>query len=186
MTKSDQSEDLRLIAQLREADDLRTETREELGWIEEDIRNGDVSRQDLAYLRKLSEELLGGAPEATQRSGKVIRVCFVGDSITNGTGDDSYQGWAARVSHTAWDDGHDVTCYNLGVRGDTSEQIAARWRAECESRLIPELAGAVVFSFGLNDSADQDGTRRVPLDRSVAVARAMLGEAKTRWPVLWV
>ena len=126
MTKSDQSEDLRLIAQLREADDLRTETREELGWIEEDIRNGDVSRQDLAYLRKLSEELLGGAPEATQRSGKVIRVCFVGDSITNGTGDDSYQGWAARVSHTAWDDGHDVTFIDAQMEQLDISEILSR------------------------------------------------------------
>lgn len=186
MSMAEQSEDLRLIAQLREVDDLRLETREELGWIEEDIRKGDASREDLDYLRKLGAELLGGAVEATARSGKVIRACFVGDSITTGTGDDSFLGWPARVANAAWEAGHDVTCYNLGVRADTSEHIAARWRAECESRLIPDIAGAVVFSFGLNDSADMDGTRRVPLDRSVEIARAMLGEAKARWPVLWV
>jgi acyl-CoA thioesterase-1 len=183
---TEQSEDFRLIAQLREVEDLRLETREELGWIEEDIRKGDASRADLDYLRKLGAELLGGAVEAAPRSGKVIRVCFVGDSITNGTGDESFLGWPARVANAAWEAGHDVTCYSLGVRADTSEQIAARWRGECESRLIPELAGAVVFSFGLNDSADKDGARRVPLERSIAVARAMVGEAKARWPVLWV
>lgn len=186
MTKVDQSEDLRLIVQLREVDELRPETREELDWIEADIRSGDASRQDLDYIHQLGAELLGGSVEASPRSGSVIRICFLGDSTTIGTGDTSFLGWPARVSNAAWESGSDVTCYNLGVRGDTSEQIAARWRAECESRLIPDLAGAVVFSFGLNDSADQDGVRRVPLERSVETARALLGESKSRWSTLWI
>jgi acyl-CoA thioesterase-1 len=116
-----------------------------------------------------------------------IRICFVGDSITAGTGDGEFLGWPGRVCAAEARRGHDISLYNLGIRGDTSAMIAARWREECEARLPPIYPAALVFSFGINDIArEADGTLRVEQDKSVAIARAMLTEAKAWKPTLMV
>lgn len=116
-----------------------------------------------------------------------IRICFVGDSITAGTGDAAFLGWPGRLCAAEAARGHDVTLYNLGVRADTSELIAARWRRECEARFNVPVNGALVFSFGVNDMAEVGDTGiRVPFDRSLATARAILSEAKAYRPVVWI
>jgi acyl-CoA thioesterase-1 len=116
-----------------------------------------------------------------------IRICFVGDSITAGTGDDAFAGWPGRACAAERRRGHDISLYNLGIRGDTSAMIASRWREECEARLPAIHPGALVFSFGINDTArEADGALRVDEDRSVAIARAMLTEAKAWKPTLMI
>lgn len=115
-----------------------------------------------------------------------VRVCFIGDSITNGYGDATMAGWPGRVSAAANAAGHEVTAYNLGIRADTSELIRARWRDEASRRLPDELNGALVISFGINDSVRLDGVRRVEPARSEANARAILAEAKAWLPTLFV
>jgi lysophospholipase L1-like esterase len=65
------------------------------------------------------------------------RICFVGDSFVNGTGDPECLGWTGRICALACQKGHDVTYYNLGVRRETSTDIATRWRDEV-SRRLPE------------------------------------------------
>ena len=116
-----------------------------------------------------------------------LRICFVGDSITAGTGDDSCLGWAGRLCAAERRRGHDISPYNLGIRGDTSEMVAARWRAECAARLPEPHPAALVFAFGINDTArEADGRLRVEHDRSIATARAILAAAKTWKPVLMI
>jgi lysophospholipase L1-like esterase len=115
-----------------------------------------------------------------------IRIVFLGDSITHGVGDARGIGWPGRLSERARQNGDDPTCYNLGIRGDTSALIAARWRAECAARLPREAWRAILFSFGLNDATRVDGTLRVPLPRSEEIARTMIAEARTLAPVLWI
>lgn len=115
-----------------------------------------------------------------------IRILFFGDSITNGTSDPACQGWVGRVSAAAWGRGHDVTCYNLGVRRETSADIRARWEAEAAPRLRPGIAGGLVFSFGVNDCTIENGTRRVALADTLANAEAMLAKAKTMAPTLLI
>lgn len=116
-----------------------------------------------------------------------FRVCFVGDSYVNGTGDPEALGWRGRVCRAAWDAGRPITHYDLGVRGDTTDLIAARWRSECAARLSDDVDGRLVFSFGLNDAAEVAGAGvRVPLERSVANARAIVGEAMAWRPTLWI
>ena len=115
------------------------------------------------------------------------RICFVGDSITNGTLDEAYQGWPGRLCAAAAGAGHDVTLYNLGVRAETTALIRRRWRAECEPRIPEPFAGALVFAFGVNDMAEMaDGTIRVPIEASVENARAIIAAAQVWKPVLWV
>lgn len=117
----------------------------------------------------------------------VTRICFVGDSMTAGTYDDRFLGWPGRVCRTQAERGHDISLYNLGIRAETSEQIRARWRAECTPRLDNGFDGRLVMSFGVNDAVEQvDGTIRVPLGESVVHARAIIEEAKAWKPLLWI
>ena len=189
MTNGRHGEELRLIARLKGLGDLRAETREELGWIEADLREGNATGEDLRYLRALAADRLGeaGQARAAVAAGKALRICFIGDSITAGTGDDMFQGWAGRLCEMAFDDGHDVTGYNLGVRSETSAMIAARWRAECAPRLPGDVPAALVFAFGVNDTAEEpEAGRRASLEDSLATARAILEAAKSWHPTLWI
>lgn len=117
-----------------------------------------------------------------------LRPCAVGDSFVLGTGDGAVLGWPGRVAERARAEGHDITLYNLGIRADTSRDIARRWRAECAARLPAIHPGALVFSFGVNDAAEDltTGAVRVPHDESVATARAILSEAMAWTRTLWV
>lgn len=116
-----------------------------------------------------------------------LRICFVGDSITNGTGDHDYLGWPGRLCVAARAAGHDLTNYNLGVRADTSELIAQRWERECRARLPEGVNGRLVFAFGVNDTAEEIGKGlRVPQDRSLDLARSILAKAKAWKPTLWI
>jgi lysophospholipase L1-like esterase len=110
-----------------------------------------------------------------------MRICFVGDSMVNGTGDPAYLGWVGRVLRAEHKQRAELTGYNLGIRRDRSDQIRARWRAEVEARLPAAFEGRVVFSFGANDAV-QDVAPATTLGH----AEAILAEAKARWPVLMV
>lgn len=117
----------------------------------------------------------------------VIRICFVGDSVTVGTGDKECLGWPGRLSAAETQArGHDVSCYNLGVRAETSSHILDRWHRECASRLPPHVKTGITFMFGLNDTAFDNGKPRVSLDQSITNAREILSSARQLYPVLWL
>jgi len=118
-----------------------------------------------------------------------IRICFVGDSFVNGTGDEAALGWAGRLCAAAQAKGLSITYYNLGIRRNTSRDILQRWEEECTQRLPESLASVdcrVVFSFGVNDTVIENGTQRVLLQESLDNARLMLQKAQTLCTVLWV
>ncbi|HEY9639092.1 MAG TPA: GDSL-type esterase/lipase family protein [Coleofasciculaceae cyanobacterium] len=115
-----------------------------------------------------------------------MRICFVGESFVNGTGDPSCLGWAGRICAAACQQGQDITYYNLGVRRETSMALKQRWHQEVCYRLPPDVDGRVIFCFGVNDtSPDLEGTR-VPLDHSLQNAQAILQTACQQFPVLMV
>ncbi len=115
------------------------------------------------------------------------RICFIGDSITLGTGDESMLGWPGRLSATARSRGHDVTAYNLGVRGETSADIKKRWRNEAARRILPGMDGLLVFAFGLNDCVIEDRKKlRAMPEQTADNARALLSEASAWLPCLFV
>jgi acyl-CoA thioesterase I len=119
-----------------------------------------------------------------------IRIGFIGDSITHGTGDETLLGWTLRAGQAEVIRGHDVTVYNLGVRADTSELVDARWEAECQARLKAGIPAATIFAVGINDSAHEKTElregRRVDLDHSLNLIGAMLTKARAFGPVLWI
>jgi lysophospholipase L1-like esterase len=116
-----------------------------------------------------------------------LRLCFFGDSIVAGFGDETQLGWVGRVVHAARRDGWDVTGYNLGVRGETGPQIAARWRGEAERRLCRADGYGVVLAFGVNDTVVDGDQRRVSASESLAVLSRIIEEATAAgWPLLVV
>jgi len=117
-----------------------------------------------------------------------MRICFFGDSFVNGTGDDDGLGWVGRVIARARRGGCDVTGYNLGIRRDTSADVAARWKAEATLRLPPDCDGRLVFSFGANDGASNeiDGAPRVDRAQSLVHAESILSAAHRWLPTLMI
>jgi lysophospholipase L1-like esterase len=115
-----------------------------------------------------------------------MRICFIGDSIVNGAGDDDALGWVGRVVAAARHRGRDVTAYNLGIRRDTSADVAARWSREARARLPADCDGRLVFSFGTNDCVSTTDGPRVAHGASVANAEAILDAARRWLPTLMV
>lgn len=81
-----------------------------------------------------------------------VRLCFIGDSFVAGAGDPEHRGWVGRLL-TDPIPGVVLTGYNLGVRGNTSSEVLARWGQEVLPRLRTAPLGGLVISFGVNDTA---------------------------------
>ncbi len=113
-------------------------------------------------------------------------ICFFGDSLTNGFGDQACLGWAGRICVQQGSLGRALTYYNLGVRKHTSREVAARWRKEAECRELEGFETRLVFAFGTGDAAIMDGVRRISPEETVENARDVLTEAREQYKVLFV
>lgn len=111
-----------------------------------------------------------------------MRLLAFGDSFVAGAGDPDHLGWVGR----ALTGRSDLTLYNLGVRGETSLDIARRWAGEAAPRIVDFEPMRLVFSFGCNDCALLDGSRRVELAETLKAAAALLGAAQAVAPTLLV
>lgn len=104
---------------------------------------------------------------------------FFGDSHTAGAGDEEGLGWTGRVVAAALAEGIPLSSYNLGVGGDTSADVAARWRAEARPRLpraTTEGDPRVVLAFGVNDVSLGDEDRRCTQEQSLlSLEEVLLG-----------
>jgi acyl-CoA thioesterase I len=104
---------------------------------------------------------------------------FFGDSFVNGAGDETVLGWPGRLVAAAWDAGLPLTSYNLGVRGESTADVARRFRVEATPRLIPGADNRVVFAVGANDpTLDEAGRRRIAEDESVRLMSVMLDDCE--------
>ncbi len=116
-----------------------------------------------------------------------VRVCVLGDSFTAGVGDPTGAGWVGPVATAARGAGWDLTAYALGVRRDSSVDVARRWLAETGWRLRNGDRYGVVLAVGLNDVVLQDGRSQVSPERSLAAVAEVLDGASARgWPALAV
>jgi len=116
-----------------------------------------------------------------------LRVCFVGDSFVAGFGDPEYLGWVGRVAARSHRAGLPLTAYNLGIRGQTSQDVLTRWHQECTQRLPSGCDARVVMSVGVNDTTVDDGEPRVsPKDSVVHLGTLLDQAAAADWPALVV
>jgi len=101
---------------------------------------------------------------------------FFGDSHTAGSGDPAALGWVGRAAAAALAEGIPLTPYNLGVGGETSVEVAARWRAEALPRLPAEGEGdpRAVFAFGVNDLTLRNGAARCSQEESLGALEGVL------------
>lgn len=88
-----------------------------------------------------------------------LRICFISGSIVQGTRGTEGRGWVGRLVATGATRETELTAYNLGIRGDTSDDIRRWWRDEATRRLPRELLGAMVSGFGLNDTLVREDGR---------------------------
>ena len=117
---------------------------------------------------------------------KYDRIFCLGDSITLGCNDSLGLGWPGRLGRGLMHNGYSLAVYNLGINGDTSLDIAQRWRAEVETRSRNSV-GLILFAFGFNDaSRPANGELQVELGESIAVASRLLQAAKSVSEVLWI
>jgi len=108
-------------------------------------------------------------------------ICYFGDSLTLGFGDDAGLGWPGRITNALTKEDKTVTSYNLGVRKDTSTQLQYRWKSEVTPRALPDTPLKLVFSFGVADIASG-----VTGPESLAAGVAILTQAKAMGDVMVV
>lgn len=106
-----------------------------------------------------------------------LRLLCFGDSFVAGVGDPRGQGWVGRVVEAAHAAGRPLMAYNLGVRRETSVEVAVRWRFEAMPRLLAGADCRVVFAVGANDTTVEHGTVRVTPERSCMALDKMLDQA---------
>ena len=83
------------------------------------------------------------------------KLIVLGDSGVFGWGDGDQGGWCERLRRHWMDTPAAPVVYNLGVRGDGLERLAARLPAEvqCRGELRRQLPQGILLGIGLNDSA---------------------------------
>jgi acyl-CoA thioesterase-1 len=80
-----------------------------------------------------------------------VGLVFVGASLTAGYGDPKGLGWVGRVVARTQHPDLDLTAYNLGVRGNTSGDVVARWGSEAHPRWQGRGERRLVVSVGAAD-----------------------------------
>ena len=107
------------------------------------------------------------------------RILVFGDSFVAGVGDPAGLGWVGRLAAAAHEAGRPITLYNLGVRGDTSADVAARFEGELAARTRNAAASyGVVLSFGANDMLVSDNRLRVAPGRSIGALNRLIDLAQ--------
>lgn len=92
-----------------------------------------------------------------------MRILFFGDSITQGFWD-LKGGWVNRLrkyydlQNIKGINKNSPLIFNLGISGDTSDNIIARFENEVNVRKRPDEEIAIVLSVGISDSCIDSGT----------------------------
>lgn len=104
------------------------------------------------------------------------RICIFGDSITWGAYDPVGGGWATRLRNYFEGSDYDTDIYNLGVSGDTTDDLINRFEPEVKAR-HPQL---IVIAIGINDSVlvHSKDERRVPVNRFKQNLELLISTAK--------
>jgi acyl-CoA thioesterase-1 len=105
------------------------------------------------------------------------RICFYGDSFVQGIGDPERRGWVGRVLAVSTGE---VTGFNLGIRGNTSEDVLRRCWPEAQERLVPGSDNRLVLSFGGSDAAEDRGGVRVRLSHTLENLGILLDGCRRR------
>ena len=132
------------------------------------------------------------APSQPSSNRQPLRVLALGDSLVYGFGDPERGGWVEQLRRR-WmspeSGGH--VLYNLGIRGDRTQQVAQRLEVEFHHRgelrnRVPDL---MILSVGTNDSprlGRPSGRNYTDFDEFKAGIDALLDRAGQLCPILFV
>ncbi len=101
-------------------------------------------------------------------------VLVFGDSIAMGLWDER-GGWPERL----WD-GHSRIVYNLGVDGNTSDDVKSRFSSEAKSRGANKNS-VIIFAVGINDSSRMNSRNRVNLAKYVRNMDGLIDHTKDQF-----
>ena len=93
-----------------------------------------------------------------------VGIVFIGDSFVAGYGDPKGHGWVSRVVGRTHHPDLDLTAYNIGVRGDSSADVLARWRTEGLLRWQDRRERRLVIAVGQADLSQGLTTARSRLN----------------------
>jgi acyl-CoA thioesterase I len=113
-----------------------------------------------------------------------MRILFFGDSFVNGRHDPDFRGWVSVLCAESARIHPDLTCYNLGVRKDTSVDILGRWESEFRPRMVSDERMITVFSYGVNDTTMEETGQRVPMEAVVENTGKIIAGALQRSEVM--
>lgn len=116
-----------------------------------------------------------------------MRICFIGDSFTQGIGDETELGWVSRIAIHVRKNRPDISIFNLGIRGNTSLDILNRWESEVNARVSDKEPFRLVFCFGANDCADDGrGRRRVSIADTISNTHVIMKAAQKIAPTIFI
>ncbi|MBD2387575.1 GDSL-type esterase/lipase family protein [Cylindrospermum sp. FACHB-282] len=121
-----------------------------------------------------------------------LKIIALGDSLVYGFGDPEKGGWVEQLRRW-WmlPDSSGHVLYNLGVRGDRTQQVAQRLEVEFRHRgelrnRVPDL---IILSVGVNDSARLargNGRNHTDFAMFESEMASLLEQAQQLCPVLFV
>lgn len=91
------------------------------------------------------------APEGVDGGPRDVGLVFIGDSYVAGYGDPKGLGWVSRVVARTVHPDVTLASYNLGIYGDSSADVLARWRGEGALRWAGRPERRLVIGVGTND-----------------------------------
>ncbi|MBO1767551.1 GDSL-type esterase/lipase family protein [Allobranchiibius sp. GilTou38] len=139
-----------------------------------------MSEADVTYPTQGSEPHFNPSAEFQVAEGiRAIGLCFVGDSYVAGIGDPKALGWVSRVIARTPQPGVELATYNLGIRGQSSTDVLARWQRECEPRWSQSNERRLVLGLGLHDVLSQMSTARSRLNLANILDDASSGAIAT-------
>ncbi|QLE54245.1 G-D-S-L family lipolytic protein [Nostoc sp. TCL26-01] len=121
-----------------------------------------------------------------------LKIIALGDSLVYGFGDPETGGWVEQLRRR-WmlpnSSGH--VLYNLGVRGDRTQQVAQRLEVEFRHRgeLRNQVPDLIILSVGVNDSARlarPNGRNYTDIAVFASEMASLLDQAQQLCPVLFV
>ena len=121
-----------------------------------------------------------------------LKVVALGDSLIYGYGDHVGGGWVERLRRQ-WmsPDGDGHILYNLGIRGDRTQQVLQRLEREfsCRGELRKRVPDLILLSVGVNDSSrisKPDGRLYTNFEQFKQQINLLLDSAQSLCPVLFV
>ena len=103
-------------------------------------------------------------------------ICVFGDSIVLGVGLNKSASWADLLKGYALQKNPATRVYLLGIDGDTSKDLLARFDCEAKAR-APDM---IIFAIGTNDSAYRGAKRvqNIPAEQFESNIKALIKKAR--------